>query len=79
MLRGVSSVLCGIRPPSTSGGANGAALPAVQAELRLFLIQAVQEVQNAGGAKRCRVKFFNTGGAGGAKCRRCKAVQSGIF
>ena len=28
-----------------------------------FLIQAVQEVQNAGGAK----------------CKRCKAVQSGIF
>ena len=39
----------------------------------------MQEVQNAGGAKRCRVEFFNTGGAGGAKCKRCKMqeVQSG--
>ena len=26
----------------------------------------MQEVQNAGGAKRCRVEFFNTGGARGS-------------
>ena len=51
---------------------SGAALPAVQAVLRFFLIQAVQEVQNARGAKRCRVEFFNTGGA---KCKRCKTQE----
>ena len=57
---------------------SGAALPTVQAVLRFFLIQAVQEVQNARGAKRCRVEFFNTGGVRGAKCKRCnmQEVQS---
>ena len=32
----------------------------------------MQEVQNARGAKRCRVEFFNTGGA---KCKRCKMQE----
>ena len=80
-LRVNDSSVCGIRPPSganTSGGASGAAVQHFKRCKNGAALQAVQHFKrfSTSSGASCASIFFNTGGARGAKCKRCKAVQS---